>query len=250
MKAYRTLVGRELGSHFLSWTGYVVIAGVLLLIGASFVQLMAALSEEATDRPLTEVFFGTLFFWFVLLIQAPVITMRVFAQEKASGTFETLMTTPVSDAQVVMAKFTGAMVFYIITWLPLLPCLLVVHSYSGEQSAIEVGTVVATFLGIILIGGVYLAIGCFASSITRSHLVAAMVGIAVGGLLFVLSFISLLFTSRIGWKARLFNHLGLIEHMKDFAAGVVDTRPVVLCLSLTALFLFLTLKVVESRRWR
>ena len=250
MRAYRALVRRELGAYFLSWTGYVVIAAVLLLLGGSFAYLMTALNEEATDRPLTEVFYSTYLFWWILVLGAPVITMRAFAQEKASGTFETLMTTPVSDAQVVLAKFTGALLFYMLTWLPLLPCLFVVHHYSGDKSLLDAGTIGATFLGIFLIGGVYVAIGCFASSLTRSHLVAVIIGIAAGYSFFLLSFESTMFASRAGWNTKFFYHFSMIEHMNDFAAGVVDSRPLVLCLSLTGLFLFLTLKVIESRRWK
>jgi ABC-2 type transport system permease protein len=149
-----------------------------------------------------------------------------------------------------MAKFSGAMIFYMVTWLPLMPCLFIAHYYSGEQSLLDAGTIAATFLGILLIGSVYVAMGCFASSLTRSHLVAVMVGTAMGGLLFLLSYMCLHVTAPLGWKAKLVNHISLIEHMKDFAGGVVDSRPVVLCLSLAALFLFLTLKVVESRRWK
>jgi ABC-2 type transport system permease protein len=250
MRAYRALVRRELGAYFLSWTGYVVIAAILLLLGITFVYLMTVLNEEATDRPLTEVFYNTYLFWGILLPGAPVITMRAFAQEKASGTFETLMTTPVSDLQVVLAKFSGALIFYLLTWLPLLPCLFVVHHYSGDKSLLEAGTIGTTFLGIFLIGGVYVAIGCFTSSLTRSHLVAVMVGIAVGFSFFLLSYTATLFASQAGWQAKFFYHFSMIDHMNDFAAGVVDSRPLVLCSSLTGLFLFLTLKVIESRRWK
>ncbi len=250
MRAYRALVRRELGAYFLSWTGYVVIAGVLLLLGASFAYLLTVLNEEATDRPLTEVFYSTYLFWWILVLGAPVIAMRAFAQEKASGTFETLMTTPVSDAQVVLAKFTGAFLFYMLTWLPLLPCLLVVHHYSGEQALLDAATIGATFLGIFMIGCVYVAIGCFASSLTRSHLVAVMIGIAAGFSFFLLSYGSTVYAYQAGWKSKYFYHFSMIEHMNDFAAGVIDSRPLVLCLSLTCRFLLLTLKVVESRRWK
>src|SRR5713101_6910936 len=129
MQAFCTLVRRELGAHFFSWTGYVVIAAVLFLIGFSFHSLIRDLNTEATDRPLTEVFYLTMYFWVILWIAAPVITMRSFAQEKYSGTFETLMTTPVSDLQVVLAKFTGAMVSYFLMWLPLIGCLFIIRHF-------------------------------------------------------------------------------------------------------------------------
>ena len=130
MHTYWTLVKRELGGFFYSWTGYVVMAVVLLLLGLSFVNLIPVLNNQATDQPVTEVFYGTMYFWFILLLAAPVMTMRSLAQEKASGTFETLMTTPVKDLTVVLAKFSGALIFYMITWLPLVICLFLVRHYS------------------------------------------------------------------------------------------------------------------------
>jgi len=234
----------------LSWTGYVIIAAVLFLIGFSFANLLLALNSEATDRPITEVFYGTMYFWLIVVVAAPVITMRSFALEKYSGTFETLMTTPVSDFQVVLAKFTGAMLFYVLMWLPLLGCLFVVRYYSNDPTVLDAGTVGATFLGIFLLGGLYMSLGCFASAITRSQINAAMISFAGGVAIFLLSFISLSMSTQSGLKAQIFMHLGLIEHMQDFARGVIDTRPVVFYLSLTIFFLFLTFKVVESRRWK
>ena len=250
MRAYWTLVRRELGAQFFSWTGYVIIGAVLFLIGYSFANLLLALNGEATDRPITEVFYGTMYFWLIVIVAAPVITMRSFALEKYSGTFETLMTTPVSDIQVVLAKFTGAMLFYILMWLPLLGCLFVVRYYSTDPTVMDGGTVGATFLGIFLLGALYMSLGCFASSITRSQINAAMISFVVGIAIFLLSFISLSLSAQGGWRAELFAHLGLIEHMQDFARGIIDTRPIVLYLSLTLFFLFLTFKVVESRRWK
>lgn len=250
MQAFWTLVRRELGSHFFSWTGYVVIAAVLFLMGYSFHNLLLALNADATDRPLTEVFYGTMYFWLILLMAAPIITMRSFALEKYSGTFETLMTTPVSDLQVVLAKFTGAMIFYFLMWLPLVACLFIIRNFSHEPTVFDPATMVSTFAGILLLGGMYMSLGCFASSLTRSQIIAAIVSFAGGISLFLLSFVSLSLSTRVGWQAQLFSYLGLIEHMQDFARGVIDTRPLVFYLSATFFFLFLTWRVIESRRWK
>jgi len=95
-----------------SLTGYVIIASVLLLLGISFTSILSILNDNPTDVPLTELFYKSYYFWLILLLTAPVITMRSFASEKGSGTYETLMTTPVSDLQVVLAKFTGTLLFY------------------------------------------------------------------------------------------------------------------------------------------
>src|ERR1041384_7332234 len=129
MRAYWTLTRRDLAGYFLSLTGYVVIAATTFLVGLSFVDLIKQLQQEPTPMPVTELFYVTWFFWLILLLTTPVITMRLFALEKFSGTFETLMTTPVSDRQVVLAKFTAALVFYMVMWLPALGCMMLVNLF-------------------------------------------------------------------------------------------------------------------------
>jgi len=250
MGAYYTLVRREVSSLFVSWTGYVIIATVLFLLGISFTSMLRALNTDATAMPLTQMFYETVYFWLILLLVTPVITMRSFALEKSSGTYENLMTTPVGDSQVVLAKFTGALVFYFILWLPLLGCLLVVRFYSNDPTALDPGTIVSTYLGIMLFGSLYISIGVFASAITRSQIIAAMVSYAFGIALFTASFLSATISVQSGWRAQMLGHLSLMEHMRDFAAGVVDSRPVIFYGSVTVLFLFLTWRVVESRRWK
>jgi ABC-2 type transport system permease protein len=250
MRAYWTLVRRELGSFFISWTGYVIIAAVLFLLGFSFASMLKSLNADATPIPLTQLFYETLYFWLILLLVSPVITMRSFALEKSSGTYETLMTAPVGDGQVVLAKFTGALLFYMIMWFPLLGCLLIVRHYSNDPTAFEPGTVMTTFLGIFLLGALYMAIGVFTSALTRSQIIAAMASFVIGITLFMLSFVSAAFPAKSGWKRELLAQLNLVEHMRDFAYGVVDSRPIVFYLSLSAFFLFLTWRVVDSRRWK
>jgi ABC-2 type transport system permease protein len=252
MRVWWTLVRRELAGYFVSWTGYVVIAVVLFLFGLSFSMLLHVLNGTEVDKPLTEVLYEKLaiFLWLILLLASPVITMRTFALEKFSGTFETLMTTPVSDLQVVLAKFFGALGFYLLMWSPLPFCLFIVRHFANDPSAIDAGTLGSTFLGIILLGGVYMSMGCFASALTRSQIVAAMIALALGVTLYVLSFVSSVFTAQESWVIKIFTHIDLMEQMRDFARGVVDVRPLVFYFSTTVLFLFLTLKAVESRRWK
>jgi ABC-2 type transport system permease protein len=250
MQAFFTLIRRELGSMFLSWTGYVILGGVSFLIGCSFVSLLHALNAEPTEQPLTELYYSTVYFWLILLLAPPLLTMRTFAQEKYSGTFETLMTVPISDLQVVVAKFMGAILFYALMWLPLLPCLLIARHYCNNPSVLDEGTLAASFVGIYLLGMVFVSAGCFASAVTRSQVIASMISLAFVVSMFVLGYVALNYSSKSGWMAEFASHISLFEHMQDFARGIIDTRPLVLCISLTALFLFLTLKVVESRRWK
>jgi glycosyltransferase involved in cell wall biosynthesis len=115
-----TLTRRELAGHFLSFRGYVILAGVQFLLGLSLLLIVDTLNNRPFDLPITEKFPSTGLFWLVLLLVTPVITMRTFAREKSTGTFETLMTTPVSDLQVVLAKFGGAFGFYLLTFTPVI----------------------------------------------------------------------------------------------------------------------------------
>jgi ABC-2 type transport system permease protein len=160
------------------------------------------------------------------------------------------MTTPVGDAQVVLAKFTGALVFYMILWLPLLGCISVVRYYSNDPTSFESGSVGSTYLGIFLLGCIYMSMGILASALTRSQIISAMLSFAVGIALFMLSFVGASVNSQTAWPGKVLNYFSFMEHMQDFAQGVIDTRPIVLSLSLTVFFLFLSWKSVESRRWR
>src|SRR5262249_48185203 len=174
MQAYLTLTRKELTGYFFSMTGYVIMAAALFLLGFSFVVLLVNLQQEPTPMPLTELFYITPFFWFILLLSTPVITMRLFAQEKFSGTFETLMTAPVTDLPVLLAKFSAVLVFYILMWLPLLGCLFIVRHYASDPAALDPGAVGGTFIGIILLGCIFISLGCCASALTRSQVTAAM----------------------------------------------------------------------------
>ena len=248
MKIFWALLRRELGAYFLSLTGYIIIAAVTLLTGLSFVVLVHNLTTPQT-MTVTEMFYSTFFFWLIVLLVAPVITMRLFAMEKATGTFETLMTVPVGDAQVVAAKFCAAMFFYLVTWLPLLACLFIVRRFTN-QGSLDAGTVGGMFLGILLVGGLFLSLGCFASSLTRSQITAAMISFVLGVTLFSLGFLALQLPVSADWQTQALAVFNLFDQMHDFARGVVDTRAVIFYVSMTFFFLFLTLRVVESRRWK
>ena len=250
MQIFLTLLRRELAAFFLAITGYVIIASVTLLNSLSFVVLMTNLGSSPSPMPVTEMFYRTYFFWLVVLLAAPVITMRLFALEKASGTFETLMTTPVSDLQVVAAKFAAAVIFYLVTWLPMIGCLLVVRHFTNQPGALDGGTVGGMYLGIFLVGCLFLSLGCFASAISRTQMGAAMISFVLGVTLFSLGFLAEALPATAQWQSQVLSYFGLFEQMHDFARGVVDTRTVVFYVSATFLFLFLTLRAVESRRWK
>ena len=250
MNVFRALVRRELSAFFQGPTGFIIIAAVMFLIGLGFLVVLSGLNGEATPMPVTQVFYGTYFFWLILLLIAPVITMRSFAMERASGTYESLMTAPVGDWQVVLSKFAGALIFYMILWVPLLICSVVVRFYVGESAVLGLGTMFTSALGILMVGCLYMSIGCFASALTRNQAVAAVSGFALGAALFFTGFFSYFAGDRTDWLSQLARHISLANHMESFTRGVIDLGAIVFFLSLTGLFLYLTHKVVESRRWK
>lgn len=250
MQSFLTLTRRDLAGYFLSLSGYVIIAATTFLVGLSFVILLTKLGGDPSLMPVTELFYSTQFFWLILILTTPVITMRLFALERSSGTFETLMTTPVPDVAVVLAKFSAALIFYLVMWLPMLACLWVVQYFARQSGALEPRMLVSLFLGIGLLGALFLSLGCFASALTRSQVVAAIVTLALGVSLFSLGYLADQAETGASWQSQVLGYLALFEQMHDFARGVVDTRAVVLHGSLTFFFLFLTLRAVESRRWR
>src|SRR6266702_1475559 len=169
MQVYLSLARRELAGYFISLTGYIVIGAAMFLLGLSFVVLLVKLQQEPNPMPITELFYITPFFWLILLLGPPVITMRLFALEKFSGTFETLMTAPVSDLQVVLSKFSAGFIFYLVLWLPLVACILAVRHFANDSNSMDLGALGTTFLGIGLLGSVLVAVGCCASALTRNQ---------------------------------------------------------------------------------
>jgi ABC-2 type transport system permease protein len=250
MRVFGTLTRRELSAFFMSIAGYVIIAAVTLLVGLSFVVLIAGLGNDPFTATVTEMFYSTFYFWLILLLVTPVISMRLFALEKSSGTFETLMTTPVGDIQVVAAKFTAAITFYMVAWLPMLACLFIVRHFTNQPGALDTGTVGGMYLGVFLTGCLFLSLGCFASAISQNQMAAAMISFVLGVGLFSLGFLAKQIDATTQWQTQALSYFNLFEQMHDFARGVVDTRTVVFYVSTTFFFLFLTLRAVESRRWK
>jgi ABC-2 type transport system permease protein len=250
MQSFLTLTRRDLSGYFLSLSGYIIMAATTFLVGLSFVVLLVKLGSDPSPMPVTEMFYRTQFFWLILILTTPVITMRLFALERFSGTFETLMTAPVRDVIVVLAKFSAGMVFYLVMWLPMIACLAVVQYFARQSGALEPRLLGSLYLGIALLGALFVSLGCFASALTRSQVVAAMVTLALGVSLFALAFLADQADPGASWQAQTLGYLALFDQMHGFARGVVDTRAVVLNVSLTGFFLFLTLRAVESRRWR
>ena len=244
MRAVWATFSRELRAYFYSPLAYVVLFFFLVVNGFVFCYIVTALNNPAAvaARPL-DFFFGGIL-WPILLILAPVLTMRLLSEERRSGSIEVLMTAPVSEGQVVAGKYLAALVFYISLWVPTLVYGLLLAHYSS----LDWGPVAGGYLGTIGIGALFLAVGLFASAMTKSQLVAAIVTFALTFFLAMLGLLESIFNNDFAHQA--FGYVSLFNHMDELAKGIVDSRRLIYYLSGIVLFLFLTSRALEERKWR
>jgi ABC-2 type transport system permease protein len=179
----------------------------------------------------------------VMLFLFPLITMRTYSEEKRSGTIELLLTSPVRDIEIILGKFFGALLLYAAMLAVTLIHMSVLFIYgSPEWKPLLTG-----YLGLLLMGGSFLSVGLFISSLTKNQIVAAMATFAVFLLLWIINWMS----SFVGPTAQaVLSALSLTEHFDDFAKGIIDTKHLIYYLSFIAFGLFLTAKSVDSERWR
>jgi ABC-2 type transport system permease protein len=239
-------VRRELIAYFSSPLAYIVLTAFLLMQGALIYIIVSYLSRPGqSSMSILEAFFGgTVFFWFFLIV-APLITMRLIAEERRSGTIEVLLTSPITEVQIVLGKFAAATAFYLFLWLPTIVYILFIRKYA----AIDWGAVASSYLGVVLVGMLFISLGILASTVTRNQINAGV--LAFTGLIFLfgLPVVRGLMTSQ-PLVAAVVDYADLWQHMGNYAKGIVDTRHVVYQLSLAALFLFLSTKSLEYHKWR
>ena len=160
------------------------------------------------------------------------------------------MTAPVRDLQVVLAKFFGALVFYIALWLPTLLYFAIFQKITQQPAANSAGAYGGSYLMVLLLGMFYLSVGCLASVLTKNQIVAAIISFCAITLLFFLGLIQYILLDVSGGMRDWLGYVSAIEHMATYSRGIIDTRPVVLYLSMTALMLALTYQAFQSRKWR
>lgn len=246
MKALTATFLRELRAYFFSPLAYIVLTVLLLVNGFVFWLIVSFLSDPRAGigAPL-ELFFGqTFFFWLVLLFLTPVLTMRLLSEERRSGTIEVLMTAPITETQVVLGKFMAALVLYVILWLP----TLIYAGIIARYGSVDWGPVASGYLGVLGIGSVFLSAGLFASSLSRSQLVAALLTFVILIPLFTFGLVENLVNAESA-KAML-GYLNLWQHMEDFGRGIVDSRRLVYYGTATILFLFLATRSLSLKKWR
>ncbi len=242
MRNMLTIWRREFMAVFFSPVAYVTMVVFLSMTGWTFLEALDR--HDGARDPLTVLFFLSIFFWIPILVT--VVTMRLFSEERSSGTIEMLMTAPVSDSSVVMGKYAGALTFVLLVISTCAIHLLVILRLSAGVASVDRGALAGGALMIVLISALCTAIGMCISMLTRNQIIAAICCFSAVCIPF---FIHSLLSSLPIVRDSLVQYMALETHIIDFSKGYVSLQAVVLYLSATIFSLFAAIRLLESRRW-
>jgi len=260
MRGLYAVYRKELSHYFVSPVAYVVVGVFLALCGFFFERMLVYFIENSLSMEMQAARFGMppdidvpsevlrSFFGVVsslILFITPLLTMGVYAEERKRGTMELLMTSPINEAQIVLGKFLGSLTLYAMMLLPTAGYLVFMYRHSEPRP--PWGLMLAGYAGVLLLGAALLALGSFLSSLTENQIIAAVLTF---GALLVLWIVDLGAQGTSAVTAEVLQYLSVIHHFDDFARGIIDTSSVIYYVSLTVLFLFLTVRAVDSLRWR
>lgn len=240
-----TLLKKEIREFFSSLTGYVVIA-VFLIINSVIMWVFPG-QFNILDSGYANIDSLFIISPWVFLFLVPAITMRMFSEEKKSGTIELLFTRPLSDFNIILAKYFAGVILVLIALLPTLVYYFTVYSLADPVGNIDSGAVWGSYIGLFFLAASYAAIGVFSSSFTQNQIVSFIVGLLLSLFFYIgLDSLSELFFD----EAYTIMYLGISEHYRSISRGVLDTRDIIYFISLISVFLFLTKLVLESRKWK
>jgi ABC-2 type transport system permease protein len=247
MTGFVAVFRREMLSLWVTPLAWVLLGVFLILQGGIFYSIVVHFStftDLSVDEGPIAAYFGqnSVFLLMTLLLVCPALSMRSFAEERRSGTIEALLTAPVSAPGVVLGKYLAALATYVIMWLPTLLYVVILR----KTGSVDWLVVLSSYLGILLVGAQYLAIGTLSSSLTKSQFVALLVTVLLQFGLFVLGIGEYIFDP--GVLHDVCSYVSLAGHMEEFSKGIVDSRRLLYDASIAAFCLFLTVRVVDS--WR
>lgn len=239
MRNVATMAQHEIGVYFLSPIAYAVNAIFLFSAGLAFGLGTFTQGGEASLRTLFD-------FWIILILVfvLPMLTMRLMSEELRSGTIETLITAPITEAEVILGKFLGALVFFVVQLALLLVYPLMLEVYGN----VDLGLLVCHYVGLLLLGSLYIAVGLFFSTVTKHQVIAVLASFS---LLALMTFAShALADETSGLIKVLLQQMSIRTHFQDFVRGTLDLNHMVFFLSMIAFFLFISVKMLETRRWQ
>lgn len=249
MKHFLTLLSHEIRMLLVSPSTYVVAMLFLAFMGFIFTGILEQYSKGPQEISPANVFFQL--FWFPVLFMVPLLTMKCLAEERRLGTIETLLTTPVTTAEVVLGKYTAAYLLYLSLWASTGGFFYILHRFVGDARFIDLGPLIGGYLFIAVSGLFFIAIGVFASSLSRNQAVAGVLCLVL--LLAVIAGTNYLADS--SWFDRdllapakeAADYMRVIAHRDDFTRGVVDTRQLLFYVSGTVLALIFSILSVEAK---
>ena len=230
------IIKRELSSYFNSAIGYIVLA-VFYFFSGLFFYMYCLLSNTTS---MSYVFLSMLM---IVMLVIPIITMKSFSEERKQKTDQALLTAPISLTEMVLGKFFGAFLLYCICNAIYVLYAIILSFYATPDWAVFL----TTMLGMLLMGGALIAIDLFISALTESQVIAAVVSIGIGLLIYMLDSLSNVFN--VDWLTTLFHNISFDAHFTNFINGIINITSVVFFLSVIAIFLFLCVRVFEKRRW-
>lgn len=247
MSGFLAILKREILALFVTASAWVTISAFLLVQGIHFTLLAQHYVNQesvADDAGPVQAFFGgTIFLYLPLIIGCPLLTMRLFAEERRSGTIEALLTAPVGSAGVVLAKYCAALFVYVAMWAPT-GLYMVFISQTGD---LDTRALSSGYLAIFLVGAGYLAIGIMTSAFTKSQVIAAFLSTMTIAALFIFGIGSFIILD--GPLHDVCSYISVWDQMNDFSRGIIDLRRLVWDFTLIALPLFITVRAVDAWRW-
>ena len=230
------IIKRELSSYFNSAIGYIVLA-VFYFFSGLFFYMYCLLSNTTS---MSYVFLSMLM---VVMLVIPIITMKSFSEERKQKTDQALLTAPISLTEMVLGKFFGAFLLYCLCNAIYVLYAVILSFYATPDWAVFLTTI----LGMLLMGGALIAIDLFISALTESQVIAAVVSIGIGLLIYMLDSLSNVFN--VDWLTNFLRNISFDAHFTNFINGIINLSSVVFFLSVIAVFLFLCVRVFEKRRW-
>ncbi|MBI3509145.1 MAG: gliding motility-associated ABC transporter permease subunit GldF [Bacteroidetes bacterium] len=241
-----SLFAKEIRSFLSSLIGYIVIIVFLLAISL-FMWIIRGESNILDDgRADMKTLFAIAPWVFLFLI--PAITMRSFAEEKRSGTIELLLTRPLTDIQIILAKYFAGFILVLISLLPTLVYYYSVIKLGSPQGNIDSGGTWGSYFGLLMLGSSFVAIGIFASSLTDNQIISFILALALCFFCYI-GFEQISSLSLFGKADTFIQSIGINEHYNSLARGVIDTRDVIYFITFNGFFVTLTKTILESRKW-
>ena len=241
-----TLLKKEISSFLSSLIGFIVIT-VFLLINGLFLWVFPS-EFNIPDFGYANIDGLFMIAPFVFLFLVPAITMRLFADEKRSGTIEILLTQPLSDLQIIMAKYLAGFALVVFSLLPTLVYFFSVYQLGLPKGNIDTGGMWGSYLGLLFLGGTFVAIGLFSSSLTDNQIVAFIISVFLCGFIYI-GFEFIYSLELFGSLDLFIKQLGINSHYTSMSRGVIDTRDIIYFISVKSLFILLTKLSLESRKW-